>query len=246
MAVHFFGSLPSAVGVFPSDPLSPPLVSRDAFTTAVVVTASESFEESATGLLAGAAHSFSNSLTVFGAGNTLSQVAPTGFLQGARVRSGTQFSGRFNTTNGASSGRWIETDSGFTINLAAMVNAIGFFGTDFGDFSGTLTMALYSVVGGVPTLVEANILTDADGVPLNFGATNGSLAFVGYAADADFNRIVVSVTQGAGPLDYLGFDDILIGTFIEPDPVTPVELKVTRGVGANTNVLTVRMVPIET
>lgn len=216
--ITFFGNLPKAAGAFPTDPNSAPLVQLAAFNAAVDVTASESFETRTTGLLAGAAYNFSNTMSVLGTGSTLTQAAPAGFLQGARVRSGTQFSGRFNTTGGASSGQWIETDSNFTVDLATSVDAFGFFGTDFGDFDGSLSIALYNVVNGVQTLVQSNVFVDGAGDPIDPAGDNGSLLFFGFGSDLVFNRIVFTVGQGTGPLDYLGFDDIIVGNLRDIPP----------------------------
>lgn len=220
--LYFFGNLPAAGGAFPTDPSSAPRAKQAEFVAAVAITNTETFESSPAVLLAGSLNGFSNSMSVFGDGSTLSQAAPDplGLLVGAEVRSGTNFSGRFNTTNGASSGRWIESDSAFTIRLESEVGAIGFFGTDFGDFDGALNIALYRTVNGVDQLVEDNAFTDSAGAPLQprntTAAQDGSLLFFGFASDQLFNKVVFTINQGSGPLDYLGFDDIMVGNLRNP------------------------------
>jgi len=218
--LYFFGNLPTAGGVFPSDPNSAPPAKQGEFVTAVAVTNTETFESSTVGLLGGIAYGFSNSMSVFAASATLSQSTAVPPLLGARVRSSSNVSGRFNTTNGASSGGWIESDSAFTISLGSDAGAFGFYGTDFGDFDGTLTISLYRTVNGVDQLVEDNAFTDSSGAPLQprntTTAQDGSLLFFGFASDQLFNKMVFTINQGSGPLDYLGFDDIMIGNLRTP------------------------------
>jgi hypothetical protein len=217
---YFFGSAPNAGSVFPTDPQSAPLVQQAAFMSLVdsgrVV---ESFTNSPTGPLA-----FSgNTLPVFGnTGSVLqAQIPPSGDNAGAVVKNGAAANGRFNTTGGSGSGGWIESDWSFSLNLGSQVAAFGFYGTDFGDFNGALTIELYDG----DTRVLANAFTDGAGGPLNprtapgsennVGGVDGSLLFFGFASDTfKFNRIVFNIIQGAGigdNFDTLGFDDIMIG-----------------------------------
>ncbi len=218
--VFLWRRVPAATGNFPTGcpdanlASCAPVNARGLFDDQVAVTLTETFETRTVGQLSGSSYVPPNVMTVFGSGNTLSQAAPIGdgLLRG-RVREGTTQFGRFNTTNGALSGRWFETDSAFTIDLAAEVDALGFYGTDFGDFSGSLSIALYDVDGNTVTLVQQNVFTSASGGSLPLGNQDGSLLFFGFASDVKFNRAVLSITQGSGitSVDFLGFDDIVVG-----------------------------------
>lgn len=234
--LYFFGNAPTAGAVFPTDPASAdyaPVTKRNEFLTAVETTGNESFEASAPGFISSTA----NQLTVFGTGTLLSQAQPTGqpYL-GATVMNGTSSNGRFNTTGGAASGRWIQTDSNFTITLGAAVGAFGFYGTDFGDFAGGLQIALYDAAGD---LIDDNVFTDSGNAPLQPRLANtqdsqdGSLLFFGYASERLFSRIVFSINQSSTPnddpnlppipmRDILGFDDMVLGNLRTTTPPTGV------------------------
>lgn len=222
---YYFGNLPDAGGVFPTDTNSPPLAVQAAFNGAVDVTLTETFESRAVGSLNGAAYTPKNQMEVLGAGNLLSQTLPPGLPNeiGAAVKSGAQANGRFNTTGGAASGKWLETDWDFIITLATKVEAFAFFGTDFGDFDGNLKIALYD--GN--TLIDDNVFTDGNNNPLEPRGTgnvaqNGSLLFFGYSSSVKFDKIVFDITQPAvGQLDYLGIDDLRVGNLKAVTNPTP-------------------------
>ncbi|MBA4176189.1 MAG: hypothetical protein C0505_06475 [Leptothrix sp. (in: Bacteria)] len=225
--LYYFGNAPTASGGFP--PGCPaaatncdPSITQGLFTDAVAVTMSETFENIAAGSLG------SSSLGVFGAsGSGLSQATPVpGTLDGGAVQSGTAVSGRFNTTSGAATGRWFESDYGFTIQLAGDVGAFGFYGTDFNDFAGSLEIELFD---GAQSVFQ-NVFTQSDGsaLPLRTGAAavqDGSLIFFGFASDTVFDRIVFRIGQpsgiGLGDQDYLGFDDIIVGNLRTTTPPNP-------------------------
>lgn len=224
---YFFGNLPTAGGLFPSDSLSPPRVAQGNFMSAVEVTGTQTVESATPGALSGAPYNFSNSMSIF-SGGTLRQTQPEESpraYNGVTVKSGSSSQGRFNTTGGAATGRWIESDWSFTIDVGSNVGAFGFYGTDFADFMGALVIELYA--GN--TLVEDNAFTDAAGAPVQprsanetLAAQNGSLLFFGYASSTTFDRIVFKIgQQDTGPLDTLGFDDIVVGNLkagVTPPP----------------------------
>lgn len=216
--VRFFGSDPNANGSFPSNPDSPPLVAQRAFANLVTAGVQrEGFETTPTGFISNVPPL--DTRNVFGtSGSTLTQTPIDPFgpnLAGVEVRNGSKHEGRFNTTNGASSGGFIESDRDFTIQLGAglKVAAFGFFGTDFGDFDGNLQIELWD--GN--TRVLANAFTDAQGGPLSVRGTNmvpndGTLLFFGFASDSFvFDRMVFKISQGSTNFDTLGFDDFVIG-----------------------------------
>jgi len=226
----FFGNAPAAAGTFPADSTSPnyaPITERDAFLAVIdlATKVSENFENRTPGSIS----TTQNQLSVF-SGGTLSQGAPAGNpFFGAELKEGPQSNGRFNTTNGTSSGRWIETDSNFTITLDQAIGAFGFFGTDFGDFDGGLEIAIFKEDGDQ---IDNNIFTDKNGNPLqlldaNSTTNSGSLLFFGYASEQLFNKIVFTINQSSTPnddpnlppfpvRDILGFDDLVIGNLKAP------------------------------
>lgn len=222
--LYFFGNLPTAGGAFPSDPASPPRQSQADFLAAVNVVSTQNFEAATPGALAGINYGFSNSMPIFGNGTLTQEPLPEESprpYNGATVKSGPSSNGRFNTTDGNASGRWIESDWSFTINVGTDVGAFGFYGTDFNDFLGELVIELYDG----DTLVEDNAFTDEAGVPLqprepgSTTALNGSLLFFGYASTISFDRIVFHIGQPTtGPLDTLGFDDIIVGNLRDIPP----------------------------
>jgi len=213
--VTFFGETPSAGGVFPTSTSDPSRVAEGLFQTAMDVLRTETFSGSTAGFLGLAG----NSMPVLN-GGTLTQAPGIQFdpffgtpinNKGVEIRAGQQYEGRFNTTGGAGPGNWVESDTNFTINLGINegVGGFGFYGTDFGDFDGTLVIELYR--NG--TRVVDNAFTDDLGVQRSASrADSGSLLFFGWASSTiKFDRIDFKITQATGVLDVLGVDDIMIG-----------------------------------
>jgi PEP-CTERM motif-containing protein len=94
---------------------------------------------------------------------------------------------------------------GFNIALSDPIAAFGFYATDIGDFSGTLTLAF------------TNGSTDVISFP-NTYTTGGSVFYFGYInTDNPFTNIAFNTTTGAG--DAFGFDDLTIGSVDQVDPV---------------------------
>lgn len=130
-------------------------------------------------------------------------------------------SGRFNTTipgcdDPFAPCNFLETSSGFTIDFGGSFSAFAFFGTDFGDFGGAVSIDLLEMVNGSLVSVGSSITIpseNGDGSLLHFGLTDSSRSYAG---------IRFNVSQlGTGALDYLGFDDLLLGNFngtTEPPP----------------------------
>jgi hypothetical protein len=122
--------------------------------------------------------------------------------------------GRFNTTTG---GRqyWEARagDGSFKISFSTAISAFGFYGTDIGDFEGTLKLILTLESGGTEELVVR------DGVA-NGG---GSLLFYGFAdPTARYTAVQFQTTSGTG--DYFGFDDFIVadaGQFLTPPGTVP-------------------------
>jgi hypothetical protein len=162
-----------------------------------------------------ASESFSTATaaTVFGGTAVLSQAAgATGKIESVKIGPGGVFPGRFNTTPDpvtgvVGDGKWWNTSSTFSITLnSTTANAFGFFGTDFGDFNGTLKFDLF--MGNA--MVRSDVLIPGDG-----GRQNGSLMFYGYTDDQmNFDKVVFKISQvspNPNLQDFIGFDDVVLG-----------------------------------
>lgn len=122
--------------------------------------------------------------------------------------SGTEIcTGRYNTSNGGS--KWLQSDTSFTLNFDQAFSAFGFYGIDFGDFAGGLTVTLTDSQSGFHSSV-ADIGKGASG--------NGYLIFVGLTDDAHtYDQIRFDIAQcdpqqtNCTPPDILGFDDLIVG-----------------------------------
>ncbi len=142
-----------------------------------------------------------------GTGGTL----VTATISGIGTVGGTSGPGRFNTTPGGS--RFLDVQAGttstnsFKIDFDKAIAAFGFYGTDVGDFEGSLKVFL-TPIGS--TTEEAGILVRSGSNPAN----NGALLFWGFAS---FNvaygsiRFESTLAPGANP-DYFGFDDFVVAT----------------------------------
>jgi len=149
---------------------------------------------------------------------------------------GSGATGRFNTTAGcdlATACNFLETAYNFTLDFGGNYSAFAFFGTDFSDFNGSIYLDLLErdssgnlvTVAGTHILISgpvgsgALVLVDGtgDGSLLHFGLTDNARAYAG---------VSFSVLQTAtDPInyDYLGFDDLALGTFAGapvPEPAT--------------------------
>lgn len=119
---------------------------------------------------------------------------------GGKVVSGINV-GRFNTTNGGT--RYLEIQSGtgnFAITFNRAVSAFGFYGTDIGDFEGSLTLVLTNTLG-----VEEEYLVTQGADERN----NGSVLFWGFASlDKAYTK--VRFVTSASQEDFFGFDDFVV------------------------------------
>lgn len=150
--------------------------------------------------------------------------------EGEGCPSDTQFfPGRFNTTTGLvhdDIGNWIESTSRqtrtgplqdtttFTLSFDSVINAFGFFGTDFFDFEGVVTYQLFDA--GDASVGSGSI---AAGGSLQ---TNGSLLFFGVRSTTAFTKVTFTIDQTSSDTqsyDFIGLDSILVGE-IESGPPT--------------------------
>lgn len=144
---------------------------------------------------------------------------PRAMLSDAKNRGGGPV-GRFDTTGPDEFGVpsfWWESDADFSIALGALRTAFGFYGTDFSDWGGTVTIRLFNGA----TQVGTDLLLTLSGG----GNTNGGLLFWGVTSDTPFNTVrVVLVQTETNPVNYdiCGFDDLIVGDAIAaPPPPAP-------------------------
>lgn len=179
------------------------------FNLAVTPVATETFESVTPGLVsAQPAVGATKSIRLFSGVGQLSQSSIVSPARGAFVTSSIG-DGRVNTTAGGAF--WVESDADFTILLGRDVEAFGFYGTDFGDFEGGLSIALYKDGNAVVT----DVFEDGQGGSLipTFSASGG-LTFLGYASSTKFDEIRFRIEQdnvSADDFDIYGFDDLTVG-----------------------------------
>jgi hypothetical protein len=113
--------------------------------------------------------------------------------------------GRFNTT--PSGAKWIEFRDNLTVDFPVPVNAFGFFGTDFGDFNGQVSV----------TFTDAADIESTFNIPHTIPAPNATLIFWGFVNPANtYKRMRLFCTYVVTPpeaqQDFFGVDDVIIGT----------------------------------
>lgn len=175
-----------------------PADARAAFLSATTGVQAEGFESAPLGIPA-------VPLSLFGGQGTLTQ----GPFSNGIVKQSTQVvNGRFNTTpncNAVTGCKWWETPNSFEVTLGSLKSAFGFFATDLGDLGGAISLDFWNDATPVRSGIAVTQPTQTSG-----------LLFFGYIDDTfSFNRVSFNVTQtNANPsrFDYIGFDDILMGT----------------------------------
>ena len=118
--------------------------------------------------------------------------------------------GRFSTTGGGDLNYWrakAGTGAGnntaglFSITFSTAISAFGFYGTDIGDFEGTLSLLLTPSGGGADVQLD---------VPNSIGS-NGSLLFFGFLdRTISYSKITFRTAGSSVTSDYFGFDDFLV------------------------------------
>lgn len=127
---------------------------------------------------------------------------------GYRATSGTQY--------------WFAETGDFSIEFTDAVSAFGFYGTDIGDYGGSLSLEYEYADGTTNTLsVRDTVNRSIDGEVLYFG-------FYEDEADKAFTSIsFINDSTGSNLADKFGFDDMTIGTYeqiaigVLPEPVDP-------------------------
>ncbi len=116
---------------------------------------------------------------------------------GAASLSSAPGAGRF-ATSGTT---FVEVDGGggFNISFNSAISAFGFYGTDIGDFGGSLSIAL-TAVGGAVTNIN---------IPNSTSANNAGLLFFGFLDLTEtYTNIAFFNSSGS---DFFGFDDMIVG-----------------------------------
>lgn len=185
-----------------ADPFTAPtsgaaISARGNFIDDVSVIAEEGFERESPEVL-NLANLLGNRASLSGGGSVETLMCDSGYCPG-----------RFNTTpNGTT---WYESSSSFTIDFGNLaVSAFGFYLTDFGDFGGTL-----SLFHNDTKIVD---------IPALDPASTGSLAFFGFTTyDLGYTSITFKIEQTGSNSDWIGIDDLVIGSLRTrnvPEPAT--------------------------
>jgi hypothetical protein len=96
-------------------------------------------------------------------------------------------------------------EEAFTVTFSSPIEAFGFYGTDIGDFDGTLQLQLLDASGNI---------IDAPFVPtLPSDQANGSVLFYGLIADnsSEYIKEVQFITTAGDSLDIFAFDNFVTG-----------------------------------
>ena len=118
----------------------------------------------------------------------------------------------------AASGKWWEADGGFTLTFTEAITAFGFYGTDFGDLAGALSIDLLrnsTDAKGDSFTVQHTIGSDAA----------GGLVFWGFEDAEGYMAIRFNISQtntAPNRFDVFGFDDMVIGRRASTPPPDPV------------------------
>jgi hypothetical protein len=133
--------------------------------------------------------------------------------------------GRFNTTSATTtqprSGQWWDTNaSTVTITFDSPISAFGFYGTDFGDFDGRVSVTLTDRGNSINS--SLSILT-CPTTGCTTGSDNAALIFWGFY-DTQNTYTKIEFSNASSGTDYFGFDDMVVGDVGQvsriPEPAT--------------------------
>ena len=134
-------------------------------------------------------------------------------------------SGRFNTTPGGLQHLRVNSDSAgtLTLNFSKAISAFGFFGTDIGDFGGTLSLILRPE-GGNTNGADDQVVEVRAGTGEKNENAGGNLLFFGFAgANLRYSSITFRSVGDVETGDFFGFDDFFVadaGQFNTTQPPT--------------------------
>ncbi|MFT3816964.1 MAG: PEP-CTERM sorting domain-containing protein [Rubrivivax sp.] len=130
----------------------------------------------------------------------------TATLSGGSGKVGsTDIDGRYSIPSDTTSKFWLvngaDSSSAFTVVFSQVIAAFGFYGTDIGDFGGSLSIELLG--GDLQTVIKTFSVptTSSDGSTIYFGVLAG-------AASEDFKAIRFVST--ATSTDFFGFDNFTV------------------------------------
>jgi PEP-CTERM motif len=128
-----------------------------------------------------------------------------------KVSAGDPVEGRFDTTADTKK-QWWETKYSFSLQFAAgdYISALGFYGTDFGDFDGSFTLEL------IRASDDKSVFVPFAKPAIDAGTTgNGWLQFFAFYDPVDtYKEVRFNITQVGTDInkwDVLGFDDFVYG-----------------------------------
>jgi hypothetical protein len=120
--------------------------------------------------------------------------------------------GRFNTTAGGQ--MILESSGSFDIKFDEAIKAFGFFGTDIGDFGGSLEIQLCKGTACSSTFLVAAATAPANG-GTDPGASDSSLLFWGFIDElGTYDTVKFLHTNGGDNFsaDGFGYDDLIVAT----------------------------------
>ena len=201
------GSAPQVFTSFFGENLAPaaavsgsPVAARDAFLAGLTLTETLTFEtKTVQPYYSGLTHAFTGNQA--GLSLALSTTGTDGSYLEVTTNLG---NGRFNTTPAGS--KFLEFYDDVILNFSSNINALGFYGTDWGDFDGRVKV----------TLTDAADAETTYDVPHTVPADNASLIFWGFThPGAAYKRVRLFCTYttppGYGEGDYFGVDDLIVG-----------------------------------
>lgn len=142
----------------------------------------------------------------FSLANTSGTITATMTDPGSGSVSNSATGGRFNTTSGgANYWKCNETGAGgnvLVLTFSPPISAFGFYGTDIGDFGGSLTLTVRNSSTLVSTPLSVGNTIGSG------GSTSGCLLFFGFKdKTATYDRL--TFTSNGSTADFFGFDDIV-------------------------------------
>lgn len=111
-----------------------------------------------------------------------------------------------------SSPNYLDATAGnFTINFSAPVSALGFYGTDIGDFGGQLSLSLTPTGGGAPVILNVNS-NDALGNPGTGAGSDqdGAVLYFGFIDTTGQGYSSITFNDNLSGIDAFGFDNFSV------------------------------------